>query len=164
MSSERAHSVGPKRSTWTHIALCVKDIDASIAWYERHTHLKLLARGEDDDGKNAWLGDDSQAESPFILVLGQFYPGHDPFAPAPHPPMGPFAHMGIELPSKEAVDEMAARGKAEGCLAFGPLQMPKQIGYICFLKDPDGNTIEYSYDQGVFEKAREVWGKAKTPA
>jgi hypothetical protein len=36
--------------------------------------------------------------------------------------------------------------------------MPKHIGYICFLKDPDGNTVEFSYDQGVFEKAREVWG------
>src|SRR6266700_168034 len=107
MSIEPAHAVGPRRSTWTHIALCVKDIDASIAWYERFTHLRLLSRGEDNDGKNAWLGDST----------------------------------------KEAVDEVAARGKAEGCLAFGPLQMPKQIGYICFLKDPDGNTIEYSFDQ-----------------
>jgi len=49
-------------------------------------------------------------------------------------------------------------------VAFGPLQMPKQIGYICFLKDPDGNTIEFSFDQGVYEKARDVWGKAKAPA
>ena len=36
--------------------------------------------------------------------------------------------------------------------------MPKQIGYVCFVKDPDGNTVEFSYDQGVYEKAREVWG------
>ena len=73
--------------------------------------------------------------------------------------MGPFAHIGIELPSKEAVDEIAAKAKAAGCLGLGPMQMPKQIGYICFLKDPDGNTIECSFDQGVYEKAREVWGK-----
>ncbi len=164
MSTEPTHSTGPRKSTWTHIALCVKDIDASIAWYERHTHLKLLSRGEDKDGKNAWLGDDTQAASPFVLVLGQFYEGHDPFAPAPHLPMGPFAHIGIELPTKEAVDEKAAIGKAEGCLAFGPMQMPKQIGYICFLKDPDGNTIEYSFDQGVYEKVREVWGRASAPS
>ncbi|HTX51433.1 MAG TPA: VOC family protein [Caulobacteraceae bacterium] len=164
MGTETSHSVGPKRSVWTHIALAVKDIDASIAWYERFTHLTLLARGEDKDGKNAWLGDASQPDSPFVLVLGQFYEGHDPFAPAPHHPMGPFAHIGIELPTKQAVDDRAAAGKAAGCLAFGPLQMPKQIGYICFLKDPDGNTIEFSFDQGVYEKAREVWGKAKAPA
>lgn len=164
MAAQGTHSIGPRRSTWTHIALCAKDIDASIAWYERFTHLRLLSRGEDQDGKNAWLGDSAQADSPFILVLGQFYEGHDPFAPAAHPPMGPFAHIGIELATKEAVDEVAARGKAEGCLAFGPLQMPKQIGYICFLKDPDGNTIEYSFDQGVYEKAREVWGRAEASA
>ncbi len=164
MTVSSNHSVGPKRSTWTHIALAVKDVDASIAWYETYTHLRLLAKGEDQDGKNAWLGDPAQADNPFILVLGQFYAGHDPFAPAPHHPMGPFAHIGVELPSKEAVDEAAAKAKAGGCLALGPLQMPKQIGYICFLKDPDGNTIESSFDQGVFERACDVWGKAKTPA
>jgi lactoylglutathione lyase len=164
MGSEASHSIGPRRSTWTHIALWVKDIDATIAWYERFTHLSLLARGEDKDGRNAWLGDASQPDSPFVLVVGQFYEGHDPFAPAAHPPLGPFAHIGIELPSQAAVDEIAERGRAEGCLAFGPTQMPKQIGYICFLKDPDGNTIEFSYDQGVYQKAREVWGRTKAPA
>jgi len=159
MPTETEHAIGPVKATWTHIAFAVKDIEASIAWYQKFTHLRLLSQGEDKDGKNAWLGDPSHPDAPFILVLGQFYEGHDPFAPAVHPPLGPFAHMGIELPSKEAVDQVAAIAKADGCLALGPLQMPKQIGYICFLKDPDGNTIECSYDQGVFEKAREVWGK-----
>ena len=36
--------------------------------------------------------------------------------------------------------------------------MPKEIGYICFLKDPDGNTIEFSFDQGVLEEAKRTWG------
>jgi catechol 2,3-dioxygenase-like lactoylglutathione lyase family enzyme len=158
------HAVGPRRTTWTHIAFAVKDVEASIAWYERFTHLRVLSRAEDADGKNAWLGDSTQADSPFILVLGQFYEGHDPFAPAPHPPLGPFAHIGIEAPSREAVDAIAAEARAAGCLGLGPLQMPKQIGYVCFIKDPDGNTIEYSYDQGVYETARQVWGKQTEPA
>jgi catechol 2,3-dioxygenase-like lactoylglutathione lyase family enzyme len=160
MADPTKHAVGPKRSTWTHIAFAVKDIDATIAWYQRYTHLSLLQRSEDVDGYNAWLGDASDADSPFLLVVGQFFEGHDPFAPTPHLPMGPFAHIGIELPSKEAVDEIAERARAEGCLAYGPKLMAKQIGYICFVKDPDGNTIEFSYDQGVYEKAREVWGAA----
>jgi catechol 2,3-dioxygenase-like lactoylglutathione lyase family enzyme len=165
VAMDGSHSIGPKRSTWTHIALRVKDIDATIAWYERFTHLSVLQQSEDKQGKNAWLWDASQGGgSPFVLVVGQFFEGHDPFAPAPHPPLGPFAHLGIELPSKEAVDEVAGRAKAEGCLALGPLQMPKQIGYVCFVKDPDGNTVEFSFDQGVFERAREVWDKAKAPA
>jgi hypothetical protein len=53
---------------------------------------------------------------------------------------------------------MAVRGKAAGCLAMPPTQMPDPIGYICSLRDPDGNTIEFSFDQGVYAKAREVWG------
>ncbi|MGH7016606.1 MAG: VOC family protein, partial [Caulobacteraceae bacterium] len=130
-----------------------------IAWYERYTHLRLLSRGQDQNGRNAWLGDSTQADSPFVLVLGEFFEGKDPFAPASHPPLGPFAHIGIELPTREMVDEAAAMAKREGCLALGPVQMPKQIGYVCFVKDPDGNTIEFSFDQGVYEKAREVWGE-----
>ena len=91
-------------------------------------------------------------------MLGQFFPGHDPFAPVEHPPLGPFNHIGIEVPDKQTVDETAARAKQAGCLILGPQQMPKRIGYICFLRDPEGNIVEFSYDQGVYEKAREVWG------
>jgi catechol 2,3-dioxygenase-like lactoylglutathione lyase family enzyme len=162
MSDETPHSLRPSRPAWTHIALKVKDIDATIAWYERYTHLTLLSRGEDQNGRNAWLGDKTHADSPFVLVVGEFFEGKDPFAPAQHPPLGPFAHIGIELPTKAAVDEVAARAKAEGCLGLGPVQMPKQIGYVCFVKDPDGNTVEFSYDQGVYETAREVWGAGQT--
>ena len=158
MADDSIHKFRPARPCWTHIALKVKNIDDTIAWYERHTHLTLLRRGQDTNGRNAWIGDASQAQSPFVLVLGEFYDGKDPFAPAAHPPLGPFAHIGIELPTREMVDDFAARAKAEGCLGLGPLQLPDPIGYVCFIKDPDGNTIEFSYDQGVFETAREVWG------
>jgi hypothetical protein len=37
-------------------------------------------------------------------------------------------------------------------------QMPDPIGYICMLEDPDGNLVEFSFDQGVYAKVREVWG------
>jgi hypothetical protein len=39
-----------------------------------------------------------------------------------------------------------------------PTEMPPPIGYICMLRDPDGNMVEFSYDQGVYAKAQEVWG------
>lgn len=156
MSTE--HNLGPKRPTWTHLALHVKDIDKAIAWYEEFTHLTLLFKEEDEDGFGAWLGDKDQGEKSFILVLAQFFEGHDPFAPVVHPKLGPFAHIGIEVPSKQAVEDTAAKGKEAGCLMLGPQQMPKRIGYICFLKDPEGNTVEFSYDQGIYDKAREIWG------
>lgn len=157
-SSESKYDVRLGRQRWTHIALHVKDIEASIAWYEAHTHLKFLDRHQDENGKGAWLSDPEDADSPFVLVLAEFFEGKDPFSPAVHHAMGPFAHIGIEMTDKSLVDEAAERGKQSGCLAHGPLQMPDPIGYVCFLKDPDGNTVEFSYDQGVYQSVKEKWG------
>ncbi|TVS16600.1 MAG: VOC family protein [Gammaproteobacteria bacterium] len=153
------HKLRPTRQRWTHLALIVRDIDATIDWYEKFTHLSLLTRMEDPQGYGAWLGDAEEPDSPFVLVVAQFFDGKDPFAPAEHPPLGPFAHIGIEVPEKAMIDDVAELAKADGCLALGPMQMPPPVGYICFLKDPDGNTVEFSYDQGVYEKARELWGQ-----
>lgn len=158
MAANPNYRIHPTRQRWTHIALLVKDIDATIAWYEKFTHLSLLSRTEDGQGYGAWMADREQnLESPFVLVLAQFFEGKDPFAPAKHGVLGPFAHIGIETISAEEVDRIAALGKEAGCLAFGPMQMPAPVGYICFLKDPDGNTVEFSYDQGVYETIRKEW-------
>lgn len=152
------HELRPTSSRWTHIALRVKDIDETIAFYQRYTDLELLDKREDADGYGAWLGHSDQKEFPFILVLAQFFEGHDPFAPAPLAKMAPFNHLGIELPTKADVDAIAARAEADGCLGMPARMMPDPIGYICMLEDPDGNLVEFSYDQGVYETVRERWG------
>lgn len=156
--TDSQYTVHPSKQRWTHLALIVKDIHNSIAWYEKHTHLELLALNEDENGYGAWLGDRTQADDPFILVLAQFFEGKDPFAPLEHKPLGPFAHIGIEVTEREQIDKIAQQAKEEGCLALGPQQMPAPVGYVCFLKDPDNNTIEFSYDQGVYEEAKKKWG------
>lgn len=159
MTTDSSYAIHPPRQRWTHLALHVKDIDATIAWYEKFTHLKQLARHEDAQGYGAWLADRQQSvDSPFVLVLSQFLEGKDPFAPIPHGVLGPFNHIGIETVSQEEVNRVAALAKDEGCLAFGPTRMPDPVGYVCFLKDPDGNTVEFSYDQGVYETIRKEWG------
>ena len=155
---DAVHSRRPTAPRWTHVALRVADIDATIAWYTEFTTLELLVKREDEDGWGAWLGHPDAGEFPFVLVLAQFRDGHDPFAPAPIAKLAPFNHFGIELPTKDAVDEIAARAEAADCLAMPAKQMPDPIGYICMLEDPDGNLVEFSYDQGVYEKVREVWG------
>ena len=156
------HQLGEERQRptgvrWTHIALPCADIDKTIEWYTTFTPLELLDRREDADGYGAWLGHPDQGDKPFILVLVSFFRDQ---VKGPQPVMAPFAHIGLEMPSKEAVDEIAVKGEAAGCLAWPPTLMPDPVGYICALKDPDGNMIEFSYDQGVYEKAQEVWGAA----
>jgi lactoylglutathione lyase len=158
VSDSAVHDIRPSEPRWTHVALRVADIDASIRWYTEFTPLRLLDRHQDDLGFGAWLGHDDSAERPFILVLAQFLPATDPFAEYPQEVLAPFAHLGIELPTHEAVDDVAARGDAGGCLAMPAREMPPPIGYVCMLRDPDGNMVEFSYDQGVYAKAREVWG------
>jgi lactoylglutathione lyase len=148
----------PPAARWTHIALRVQDIDTTIAWYTTYTGLELLDRRTDAFGHGAWLGHSDGADRPFILVLAQFFPETDPFKGAPQEVLAPFAHLGIELTSHAEVDAKADEGRAGGCLAMPPTEMPPPIGYICMLRDPDGNMIEFSYDQGVYAKAREVWG------
>jgi catechol 2,3-dioxygenase-like lactoylglutathione lyase family enzyme len=152
---EPTYKLHPPTMRWTHIALPCSDMDRTIDWYTRFTPLELLDRREDADGQGAWLGHPDQADKPFILVLVSFFRDQDK---GPQPIMAPFAHIGIEVPSKEAVEEIARRGKAEGCLVWPPTLLPPPVGYVCALKDPDGNMVEFSYDQGVYATAQEVWG------
>jgi len=146
---------GPATPRWTHIALPVQDIEASVEWYGRFTPLKLLDKRSDHMGHAAWLGHEDQYDKPFILVLVQMFEDE---GKGKMGVLGPFAHIGIEVPEREAVDEMAAQAGEAGCLWWTPREMPPPIGYICALHDPDGNVIEISHGQGVYSKAQEVWG------
>ena len=149
-----ATPTGLTRPRWTHVALPSLDIDRTVEWYETFTPLEVVARFEDDMGKNAWMSNPDQVEDPFVLVLVMFYADEG----KAQPQLAPFAHLGVELPEKEQVDHYADLAREAGCLALEPQQLPPPIGYVCMVSDPDGNRIEYSYGQQVFEKVRERWG------
>lgn len=151
---------GPASARWTHLALRVRDVDATIAFYESYTPLRLLERREDADGYGAWLGQPDQVEHPFVLVAAQFFAGHDPWEGTPLAALTPFNHIGIELPSAVDVDAIAARARDAEVLTMEPTQMPDPIGYICMVADPDGNLIEFSFGQGVYDTAQRVWGSS----
>jgi len=147
---------GPTSPRWTHVALRVSDIEASIDWYTEFTPFVVLDRRTDEAGWNAWLGHEDQGEHPFVLVMVQFFPGQDPYADSPLASLTPFNHLGIELPTQEAVDGMAERGDRAGCLELAAGWLPPPVGYICMLSDPDGNLVEYSFDQGVYDRIGEL--------
>ncbi len=141
---------------WTHIALPSVDIDRSIDWYTEFTPLVVLERFEDPMGKSAWLSHDGQVDPPFVLVLVMFYKDQG----REQPQLAPFAHIGIEVPTAEALDEIAGRARAAGCLAMEPQHIPAPVGYVCMLADPDGNRIEISHDQAVYDTVQAKWGTA----
>lgn len=158
MTDHGTHEVGPPRARLTHIALRVVDLERSLEWYVAYTPFEVLDRSADDFGIGAWLADPNDVDSPFVLVLSQFRPDKDPFGYAPPTILGPYAHLGFELMSRAEVDAIASRADAEGSLTLAPIQMPPPIGYICFVEDPDGNTVEFSCDQGTYQTVRERWG------
>ncbi len=124
------------------------------------------AREQGRNGRGAWLSNPGQIEVPFVLVLAEFIPEvGQRFNVTPGqkvPILTPFAHIGIELPNREDVDAAAARAKAVGGLRLGPVDMAAHIGYVCFVDDPDGNTLEFSHKQQVFETIQELWDGKET--
>jgi lactoylglutathione lyase len=137
---------------WTHVAIPVSDLDRSIEFYTALTPLVVVARNEDDSGRGAWLSNDRQVDSPFVLVLSELDPGW------PTRTLGPFAHLGIELPNKADVDAIAERARTMGVLEWEPQQLAEHIGYICAARDPDGNVVEFSWNQKVYARVQELWG------
>lgn len=148
----------PSSARWTHVALRVRDVEASIEWYSTFTPLEVLQRNQDEFGHGVWLGMPDGADRPFVLVLAQFFSETDPYAGVAPAVLGPFAHLGIELPTRDEVDRIAERGRAAECLALEPRDLGPPVGYVCMLEDPDGNRVEFSFDQGVYAAARRVWG------
>lgn len=143
----------------THVALPCTDLDRTIAFYTSVTPLVVIARHEDDHGRSAWLSNPGQARDPFVLVLAELAAGDGGGGPVPT--LAPFAHIGIEVPGRADVDAIAERGRELGVLHWAPRQMPEHVGYICALRDPDGNVVEFSHDQKVFATVRALWGDGR---
>lgn len=144
---------------WTHVALPTGDLDRAIEFYTSLTPLVVVERFSDEAGESAWLSNEGQAETPFVLVLVCF----DADRGGRLGLLTPFAHLGIEVPRREDVDALAERARALGCLHWEPRDMPGPVGYICALSDPDGNVVEISHGQKVFETVRRRWGGADRP-
>jgi lactoylglutathione lyase len=141
---------------WTHIALPSCDLDAAIEFYTTMTPLVVVATHADDAGRNAWLSNDKQVETPFVLVLVEFAKDKG----RQQPQLSPFAHLGMEVPNRADVDAIAEKARERGCLHWEPQDVPPPVGYICAIKDPDGNVVEISHNQQVFEEVRSRWGQS----
>lgn len=152
---------GPR---WTHVGLPVSDLERSVAFYEELTAMVVVHREDRGELRSAWLSNEGQAETPFVLVLGQFAGAFGerfgvPTDGSPIPILTPWAHLGIEVPTREDVDRIAARAHEIGSPPrWEPVDMGGGIGYSTAITDPDGNVVEFAHDQRVFATVRELWG------
>jgi len=122
---------------FTHVAFCVRDLKASLAFYAKYAGLTLVH--ERKAAGVAWISDFSR---PFVLVLIEEASHKDT-------PLGPTGHLGVGCASREEVDRLVATAQAEGCLRSAPVDSGPPVGYWAYIADPDGNTLEVSYGQEV---------------
>ena len=144
----RVHGVGdttdtptyelrPTEARWTHIALRVSDIDASIALVP-DVHAARAARQAPGRHRLRRLA------RPARLGRQAVHPRARP-VPAGHRSRSRRTRRrswrrsptsASSCPSRADIDAIAARGEAAGCLAMPPTQMPDPIGYICCCATP----------------------------
>lgn len=147
-------AASPPPSVLTHIALPVRDLDATLAFFAKYTQLvNIHERSDPDTGlRSVWLanaGDITAAAARFVVVLicGKLPTKITGDIKEEYGFLRSISHLGISVDSRATVDEIAAMAKADGCLLLGPMYRNEVVGYICVITDPDGNNVEFSVEQ-----------------
>jgi catechol 2,3-dioxygenase-like lactoylglutathione lyase family enzyme len=124
----------------THVALPVRDLDESLAFYASYADMQVVHRRRDEQTGDevAWISDLTR---PFVLVLIRG-------APISHV-LGGWAHIGVGCESREEVDARCARAADEGREVSGPFDSGPPVGYWAIVQDPDGHNLELSFGQEV---------------
>lgn len=126
----------------THVALQVRDIERSVAFYGRYCEMKVIHdRTDPEVNRVVWLG---WGEDPpaFVIVLIA--------APYEQNRQPPWQHIGMAVGSRAEVDAVYARAQADGLTdLWEPFDAGEIVGYYCGLPDPDGNMVEFSFGQRI---------------
>jgi catechol 2,3-dioxygenase-like lactoylglutathione lyase family enzyme len=123
----------------THLALHVRDVDQSIAFYQRYCQMSVVHDRHRNKDRVVWLAEIGQ-EDRFVIVL---IAGGTPDAQAE----GDYSHLGFALASRADVERVAAEATAEGQLAWPLCDEAWPTGYYCGVVDPDGRVVEFSHGQ-----------------
>lgn len=123
----------------THVALHVSDLDACVHFYQAYADLCVIHERERHGKKVVWLADTPDTPSVIIVIL--------PGGPGRNQASNDFSHLGFALSTREDVETLADKARAEGILVWEPVDEPFPVGYYCGIKDPDGNFVEFSYGQ-----------------
>jgi lactoylglutathione lyase len=155
------HVVAPPTSVLTHIALPVRDLAATLAFYERYTTMEIIhERSDEETGlRTAWLanpGDRTEggadlgiqaARFVVVLICGSLPTKITGDIKEEYGFLRSISHLGISCETRDDVDRIAAMAKEDGCLLLGPMYRNPIVGYICIVTDPDGNNVEFSVEQ-----------------
>jgi catechol 2,3-dioxygenase-like lactoylglutathione lyase family enzyme len=125
----------------THVALQVRDIERSIAFYARYCGMRVAHERRDADGRVVWLGWGEDPPRFVIVLIEAEYERND---------QPPWQHIGMSVDSRAAVDALAASAAADDrSVRWPPRDAGPIVGYYGGLADPDGNLVEFSHGQRI---------------
>lgn len=130
------------RGLW-HLALRVKDLKRSRAFYEGLFEMKVVW---EPDADNLYLSSGRDN-----LALHQI-----PAADLANyvPPRGQFMdHFGIVVDSPDSVDQLLQRAEREGVTIVHRPKRHRDGSYSFYAADPDGNTVQVLYEPTISQKA-----------
>jgi len=150
-----ANPGAPPPGILTHIAIPVRDLEATLRFYEKYTTLaNIHERFDEETGlRTAWLANERDrtlegaARFVVVLICGKLPTKITGDIKEEYGFLTSISHLGISLDSREDVDRIAAMAKDDGCLLLGPMYRNPVVGYICIVTDPDGNNLEFSVEQ-----------------
>lgn len=129
------------RAALTHIALRVKDVDATIGFYRRYAGFHVVHDRRDDETRVVWLSEDPEDPAFVIVVMAMPADGQQEKRPVDH--------LGFSVASRAEVDRLGALAEDDGRLVLAPAEYGPIVGYICEVADPDGNVCEFSHGQAI---------------
>jgi catechol 2,3-dioxygenase-like lactoylglutathione lyase family enzyme len=116
----------------THVALPVRSLAASVAFYAKYARMQAVHRRHGV----VWLSDRTR---PFAIVLIE--------TSGEIKPLLPMAHLGVGVASREEVDRLCRLAQDDQCLLRQPEDSGSPVGYWALLRDPDGHTLELAHGQ-----------------
>lgn len=124
----------------THVALPVRSLDESLAFYRRYAALEVVHERKDEQTGHrvAWISDRTR---PFVVVLIE--------VPEVKHPLLPLGHLGVGCASRADVDRLVEQARGEGRAVYGPVDAAHPVGYFALISDPDDHTLEISFGQEV---------------
>jgi catechol 2,3-dioxygenase-like lactoylglutathione lyase family enzyme len=125
----------------THVAVRTTDIDASIDFYRRYAGLGIVHDRTDEKTRVVWIS--HRVDDPDFVIVLLAMPHEELREP------GATDHFGFAVESREAVDRIADLARSENNLKYGPVYAGPIVGYFCMVRDPSGNTCEFSHGQPI---------------
>jgi|SRR5581483_5972206 len=134
----------PKGFILDHVALIVHDIEASAAFYMKYAGMKIIHEREEHGVRVKWVQLPDQTDFMIVMIENKDFSSEGKHS---------MDHFGFHVNNREQIDSIASQAKADNCLKIDAYDGGPILGYLCEVRDPDDNVLEFAYDQMAVEPA-----------